>query len=355
MWRRRAPRARRTPISPRRSSTEMTITLVMPTPPTTRATAPSAEQQVAQRDVGRGPGGQRVRRPRHVDLVRRFRVDAAGQHRPHRLDLVGHRAHVQRRRRRRRGEQLVGDGVADQRRRSRARAPAAPARGCRSRRTTGRRATPATPASASSMPSRRAASAPSTTVGSRVEAASRKRPSASSAPTTSSSDGSAAATRMPPVTASSTRSVATDGGVDGVMPAASVTGPIAGRRVAGRLGQRRRLAERGLARRHPQQVGAEARRARRCRSARLDAEMPTTATIAAMPMAIPSAVSIVRRPPGAQPDRARRGTGRATAATGCATVDATPVTRATRRRSTIRPSRSATRRGARAAMASRRG
>ena len=40
MWRLVAPSARRTPISVRRSSTEITITLAMPTPPTRRATAP---------------------------------------------------------------------------------------------------------------------------------------------------------------------------------------------------------------------------------------------------------------------------------------------------------------------------
>ena len=40
MCRRVAPSARRSPISERRSSTEITITLAMPTPPTSSATAP---------------------------------------------------------------------------------------------------------------------------------------------------------------------------------------------------------------------------------------------------------------------------------------------------------------------------
>ena len=39
-WRRVAPRARRRPISERRSRTEMTMTLAIPTLPTRRATAP---------------------------------------------------------------------------------------------------------------------------------------------------------------------------------------------------------------------------------------------------------------------------------------------------------------------------
>ncbi len=40
MWRLVAPRARRTPISDRRSSTETTIMLAIPMPPTSRATPP---------------------------------------------------------------------------------------------------------------------------------------------------------------------------------------------------------------------------------------------------------------------------------------------------------------------------
>ena len=117
MWMRRAPSARRTPISPRRSSTEITITLVMPTPPTTRATAPSASSRLrsAASVVARACEG--VGRPGHVDLAGRLGTDRGAQHVAHRLDLVGHRAHVQRRRRRRRVEELGGDRVADQRRR----------------------------------------------------------------------------------------------------------------------------------------------------------------------------------------------------------------------------------------------
>ena len=143
------------------------------------------------------------------------------------------------------------------------------------------------------MPNRRAASAPRTTVGSREDAASRKRPSASSAETTSSTDGSAAATRMPPVTDSSTRWLRRTVASTAVMPAASVTGPT--RAAVSR-------ADSGSVVESPNAVRPGATRSRSVprasswarTSARLDAEMPTTATIAAMPMAMPSAVSIVR-------------------------------------------------------------
>ena len=83
-----------------------------------------------------------------------------------------------------------------------------------------------TPTSASVIPRRAAASAPSTTVGSCADASSRKRPSASSPLTASSTSRSAAATRIPPVTASSIRSVRRTDVETPVMPAASVTGPM---------------------------------------------------------------------------------------------------------------------------------
>ena len=82
------------------------------------------------------------------------------------------------------------------------------------------------PASASVTPSRSAASAPSTTVGKRSLASSRKRPSASSPLTAASTSWSAATTRMPPVTASSTWSVRLTVVDTPVIPAASVTGPM---------------------------------------------------------------------------------------------------------------------------------
>lgn len=143
------------------------------------------------------------------------------------------------------------------------------------------------------MPSRRAASAPSTTVGCVDEAPSRNRPWAIRPLTAPSTVSSAATTWMPPVIATSTSWVRrTVSGTD-VIPAASATGPI--RRAVSR-------ADSGSVTSSPRVVCPGATRNRSVpsasssatRSARLDAEIPTTATIAAMPMATPSAVSEVR-------------------------------------------------------------
>ena len=46
MWRRVAPSARRRPISPRRSSTEMTMMFAIPIAPTSSATAPRPSSSV---------------------------------------------------------------------------------------------------------------------------------------------------------------------------------------------------------------------------------------------------------------------------------------------------------------------
>ncbi len=62
MCRRVAPSARRSPISERRSSTEMTITFAMPTPPTSSATAPSPRNSEVNAPFGRGAGLERVGR-----------------------------------------------------------------------------------------------------------------------------------------------------------------------------------------------------------------------------------------------------------------------------------------------------
>src|SRR5437588_4414311 len=48
MWRRVAPSARRKPISPRRSSTEITMMLAIPIAPTINATAPSPSSSVVK-------------------------------------------------------------------------------------------------------------------------------------------------------------------------------------------------------------------------------------------------------------------------------------------------------------------
>ena len=116
------------------------------------------------------------------------------------------------------------------------------------------------------------------------------------------------------------------------------------RRLLGQLGLG---PEEGLARGDPEQVGAE-RSSWASRSARLDAEMPTTATIAAMPMAMPSADRAarsrrVRSPVPAAASRSRRPSrpGR---------LPLMPPAPAITSRS-IRPSRMSTRRGRRPAIA----
>ena len=131
MWRRVAPSARRSPISERRSSTEITITLAIPTPPTSRATAPRprnsavnallAAARAASASLGRltstssGCSGLAVAPSRSRGL----------------LDLVLVGAHVDRRGRAVRAEQALGDVEADQRGAVEVRRRASPGPGCR--------------------------------------------------------------------------------------------------------------------------------------------------------------------------------------------------------------------------------
>ena len=143
------------------------------------------------------------------------------------------------------------------------------------------------------MPSRSAASTPSTTVGTCPDAASRNRPLASRPLTASSTPTSAATTAMPPVMFSSTWSLRRTVASIPVRPAADVTGPM--RSATAR-------AESGSVVASPKAVCPGATRSMSVpspsswarTSARLDAEIPTTATIAAIPIAMPSDVSAVR-------------------------------------------------------------
>ena len=296
------------------------------------------EQEVAQRRVGGGPRLERVRRPRHVHLVRRVGADRTGEHAPDGLDLVGRGAHEQRRRRR--------GGVEQRRPRpgtrsappSRAPERAAPDRGCRSPRTTRRRATPAgcprgcgcrgggrrrrrAPRSAGARTPRR---------GTGRRGARRWWPS--------SALRSAATTRIPPVTSSSMRSVRRTVASTPVIPAADRDRPDARRR------RRAPTPATSSSRRTSSGPAAPASRSvprasmRAMTSARLDDEMPTTATIAAMPMAIPRAVSSVRNRRERSPATAvrARSTGRSRVRR--------DLHAATRSSSTTTPSRSDTRR-----------
>ena len=104
---------------------------------------------------------------------------------------------------------------------------------------------------------------------------------------------SAATTRIPPVTSSSMRSVRRTVASTPVIPAVIVTGPMraaTSRADSGNVVESPDIVWPGCTRKRS--VPRASMRA--MTSARLDDEMPTTATIAAIPMAIPSAVSSVR-------------------------------------------------------------
>ncbi len=158
---------------------------------------------------------------------------------------------------------------------------------------------------------------------------------------------------MPPVTASSTWSVRRTVAGTPVMPAASVTGPM--RSAVAR-------ADSGRVAASPNGVWPGATRSRSVpsssssasRLARLDAEIPTTATMAAMPMAMPSAVSDVRSRRACSPTAAvrNRSTSRSRLEVTCAVMPGAPTTWRVDGRviSMTRPSRMVTRRGARAAI-----
>ena len=124
MWRRVAPRARRTPISVRRSSTEMTITLAMPTPPTSRATPPRPSSRAVSVVVGLAPwparasDGPATRRPPRVLAGWPWRRARRAPRRPGRGRCARRRSTAARRCRTAR----CGDVVADERRRGRCRA-----------------------------------------------------------------------------------------------------------------------------------------------------------------------------------------------------------------------------------------
>ncbi len=143
------------------------------------------------------------------------------------------------------------------------------------------------------MPSRSAAVLPSTTAGSREVAASRKRPVRTEPPTVSRRSVSDAWTLMPPVSVSGMASVRRTVASTPVSPLAAVTGPM--RRIiavasGGRVASSpRKLCPAWTCSRLVPRASSSARR-----SALLDAEIPSTATRAAMPMAMPSAVRALR-------------------------------------------------------------
>ena len=146
----------------------------------------------------------------------------------------------------------------------------------------------------SSMARRFAASDPSTTAGYCAEASFRNVPAASPASSVSSRCGSVATTAIPPVRDTSTLSVRRTVTFPTTrVAAADSTGPMR-RIIAGAV------VGRVLASPNTELPGSTCNRlvpnssSSARRSALLDAEMPTTATMAAIPMAMPRAVRTVR-------------------------------------------------------------
>ena len=201
------------------------------------------------------------------------------------------------------------------------------------------------------MPSRSAAFAPSTTAGYRAVAALRNEPVRTVPSTAASSSGSVATTPMPPVSSAGIRSVRRTVALTAVVPAAADDRADAADHRRGVLGQLRVVAEERLpgftVSRLVPRPSSWSRR-----SARPDAEMPSTATRAAMPMAMPSAVERGAQPAGAQADGAgpdhvtRPGGGCGAAGARSAVVACRhPATARRSASSTMRPSSSETQRG----------
>ena len=166
-----------------------------------------------------------------------------------------------------------------------------------------------TPPPTRAIPSRRAAVDPRTTAGYRAEAASRKTPSASVAPTVTGSDGSAARVVSPFVSVLGISSERKTGRVDrpGRRDRLDRADPADHR--ARLVGQRRRLAEDRL----PGETVSRfvpSRSSDDRRSALLDSEIASTATIAAIPIAIPRPESAARSLRAERPTAPTRRTSR---------------------------------------------
>ncbi len=154
--------------------------------------------------------------------------------------------------------------------------------------------------SRSRIPSLWAATEPSTTAGPRIVASSRKRPARKEPPNSSSTSVRAASTPMPPVSSSLTRSLRRTVASTRVVCVTDSTGPMRAaitRASSGTSDPVPSTPPPGVTR--SKLVPSRSRVA--IRSARPDAEMPITATMAAIPMAMPIAVSTARAGRAASP------------------------------------------------------
>ena len=113
-WRRVAPSARRRPISERRSRTEMTMTLAMPTPPTRRATAPRPRSSPLYAPLA-ATSALRMSDGKVTATTEGLAgIHGGGQHGGHGVDLARHAAQVEPGRVAVEAEVLLGDGEADE-------------------------------------------------------------------------------------------------------------------------------------------------------------------------------------------------------------------------------------------------
>jgi hypothetical protein len=152
-----------------------------------------------------------------------------------------------------------------------------------------------TPSPTSLMPSRSAATDPSTTTGSPARASSSHSPSAISPTRVSRSCVSTALTVMPPVRSLGARSVRSTLASTDVTDDTSWTGPMRRSMVSDVVGK---AASSFPMKPPPASTTSRFVPNRSSASSRLaldDSEMPSTATIAAIPMAMPSADSEARR------------------------------------------------------------
>ena len=301
-----APRARRTPISVRRSSTPITMTFAMPMPPTSRATPPSPRSRAVSVSLTASFAARRVGRVRDVDLAGRLRVGGGGEDAAHRVEGLRLHDGVDRGRGRIGVERGGGGRIPDER--------GSIERGVERDRVEDPDHGEALVADLHLAPVRRVDPQALGRGGAEHHGG---EPGGGAVEPAPGGDRGAdgveqvdlrSQDRDPSGLGLGDDVAASDGGVD---PVTALACWIASRRRirGGRVGQGDGAAGERLARLHLEPVVP---RASSCtmRSARLDCEIPITATSAAMPMAMPMAVSTLRSRRVRGPTRARPTTSR---------------------------------------------
>lgn len=189
------------------------------------------------------------------------------------------------------------------------------------------------------MPSRSAATAPRTVTGSRSPAGSSQAPLSTSPPSAARRSVRTACVVTPAVRSSGTRSLRRIRASTSPVPVACRTGPMCSTIATAFLGSLTSLPRASLPASAVRRL-VPSRSSLAIRSARLDSERPTTATMVAMPMVMPSAAGrLVReQQPGLPRQRAGDGhalllaAGQLVRRVGAAVVEADPVERGSRPR-----------------------